>query len=239
MRQRLIHLAMRIQNLEAQALGPEMETILTSFRGQVVAALQEPSRNQQIPMKLSPTLSSLEEEKEPELAAPPVAFSGMAGAFYHKLPNPLAEVVQRLPVVDGLDADKLLNFFKIFFQLADFPGVSDRTLLELIYPYCRGSMAERVIHALRDGGGIDSFHGEVLDAFIPGRLRERLRQKYFYRVQANGEGLAQFMASIREAVKFLRLGLSEPEIIQIILEGVTPVSYTHLDVYKRQLLYWP
>ena len=79
-----------------------------------------------------------------------------------------ADVVQRLPVVDGLDADKLLSFFKIFFQLTDFPRGPDRTLLELVYPYCRGSMAERVIHTLRGGGGIDSFHGEVLDAFIPG-----------------------------------------------------------------------
>ena len=59
-------------------------------------------------------LSTLREEKEPELAALPVAFSGMAGAFYHKVPNPLAEIVQRLPIVDGLDADKLLNIFKIW-----------------------------------------------------------------------------------------------------------------------------
>ena len=85
-----------------------------------------------------------------------------------------------------------------------------------------------MIQALRDGGSIDSFHGEVLDAFIPGRLRERFRQNYFYRVQANGEGLAQFMASIREAVKFLRLGLSEPEIIQIILDGVNPQERSRL-----------
>ena len=25
----------------------------------------------------------------------------------------------------------------------------------------------------------------------------------------------------------------------VVLLGVVPVSYTHLDVYKRQLLYWP
>ena len=121
-RQRLTHLAMRIQNLEAQALGPEMETILKDLRGQVGAALQGPSKTQQVPTNLNPPLSTLVEEKEPVLAAPPVAFSGMAGAFYHKLPNPLAEVVQRLPVVDGLDADKLWQFFKVFSQLADFPG---------------------------------------------------------------------------------------------------------------------
>ena len=30
------------------------------------------------------------------------AFSDMATASYHKLPNPLSDVIQRLPVVDGL-----------------------------------------------------------------------------------------------------------------------------------------
>ena len=87
-----------------------------------------------------------------------------------------------------MDADKLLSFFRIFFQLANFLGMLGKTLLKLVYPYCRGSMAELVTHTLRGGVSIDSFHGKVLDAFIPGRLREQLRQKHFYR--ANGEDLS-------------------------------------------------
>ena len=51
--------------------------------------------------------------------------------------------------------------------------VYKRQLLELIYPYCRGAMAERVTQALSDCSSIDSFHGEVFDAYIPGRLRDR------------------------------------------------------------------
>ena len=92
--------------------------------------------------------------------------------------------------------------------------MSGKTLLELIYPYCRGSMAERM--TLRGGGSIDSFHGEVLDAFIPGQLR----QKHFYRVQANGESLANFVVSIKDSARILRLVLSDLDIVQIILEGV-------------------
>ena len=54
--------------------------------------------------------------------------------------------------------DKLMLFFKILFQLSDFPGMSDGTLLELVYPYCRGSMAERVAQTIRCGGSVTSFH---------------------------------------------------------------------------------
>ena len=152
---------------------------------------------------------------------------------YHKLPNPLSDVIQRLPVVDGLDPEALLKFLRIFFQLADFPGLSERTLLELIYPYCRGSMAERVTSTLRDGGGIDHFHREVLDAFVPGRLHDRLRHKHFYRVQASGESLAHFISSVKDAARILRLGLSESDVIHTILEGVTPEERSRLTFAVR------
>ena len=121
----------------------------------------------------------------------------MVAASYNKLPNPLSQIIQQLPVVDGLEVDKLLPFFKTLFQLSDFPGMSDRTLLELVYPYCRGSMAERVAHTLRCGGSVAAFHWEVLDAFVPGRLLEQLRHKHFYRVQSRGESLAGFVHSVR------------------------------------------
>ena len=97
-------------------------------------------------------------EQTQNLPAQLPAFSGMSGATYNKLPNPLSTIIQQLPVVDGLDVDKLMLFFKILFQLSDFPGMSDCTLLELVYPYCRGSMAERVAQSIRCGGSVTSFH---------------------------------------------------------------------------------
>ena len=89
-------------------------------------------------------------------------------------------------------------------------------------PYCRGPMAEWVTHTMRCGGSLDSFHREMLDSFIPGRLREQLHQKHFYRVHSNGESLANFVRSIQDSARILRLGLTELEGIQVILEGETP-----------------
>ena len=68
----------------------------------------------------------------------------LAGVCYQRLPNPISGVLQKLPVVDGGDEDKLLVFLDLILQLADFPGLSDGVLLSLIYPYCRGSLAELV-----------------------------------------------------------------------------------------------
>ena len=136
-------------------------------------------------------------------------------------------------MVDGEDKGKLLLFLDIVLQLADFPGLSDDVLLSLIYPYCRGSLPELVTNTVRRGGSIDSLHGEVLDSFIPGRRRDQLRLKLYYQVQANEEVLADFVHNIRNTARILSLGLPERDIIQVILEGVTPQERSRLVFADR------
>ena len=81
-------------------------------------------------------------------------------------------------------------------------------------------------------------HGEVLDFFIPRRRRDQLRFRLFYRVQANGEELADFVHDIRKAARILRLGLGLPErdIIQAILEGLNPQERSRLIFADRPRL---
>ena len=69
----------------------------------------------------------------------------LAAICYQKLPHPLSGVLQKFPVVDGIDEAKLLVFLDLVLQLADFPGVTDGEVLSLIYPCCRGSLAGLVI----------------------------------------------------------------------------------------------
>ena len=68
---------------------------------------------------------------------------------------------------------------------------------------------------------------------MPGRLLEQLRHRHFYRVQSRGESLAQFVHSIRDAARILGLGLSEEEVVQIILEGVSPQERLRLVFAER------
>ena len=157
----------------------------------------------------------------------------LAGVGYQGLPHPVSGILQRLPVVDGEDEGKLLVFLGIVLELVDFPGLSDEVLLSVIYPYCRGSLAELVTRTLRRGGSIDSLHGEVLDSFIPRLRREYLELSWFYRAQANGEALGDFVQDIRKCARVLRLGLPENEVVGRILEGVTPQERSRLVFADR------
>ena len=123
------------------------------------------------------------------------------------VPNPISGVLQKLPVLDGQDEGKLLDFLDLDLQLAYFTGVSDGDLFSLIYTYCQDSLTGLVTNTLRSGGSVDSLHGDVLDFFIPRRRRDQLKFNLSYRVQAKGEALADFVHDIRKTARMLRLGL--------------------------------
>ena len=57
---------------------------------------------------------------------------------------------------------------------------------------------------------------------------ENLKMQFFYRPQQPGENLANFIASIKEARRVLRLPHSEGETIQVLLEGLTPEERSRL-----------
>ena len=105
----------------------ETRTAVESLKTLVSAALHAPPVVPLCTPEHTPLSALVETEVRQERAAPLLAFSGMVAVFYHKLPNPLTDIIQQLPVVDGLDEGKLLHFFGTLFQLSDFPEMSDKT----------------------------------------------------------------------------------------------------------------
>lgn len=156
-----------------------------------------------------------------------------AGDMYSKLQNPLSNLLKDLPVVDGLDANLLLQFIEILLRAKEFPGMSDSTLLQLCFPHCRSPLLEVLLSCLERGVTLDQFHGSLVENFLPGRLRENLRQERFCRLQRHGEELAHFVNSVKLAAKVLRIPMTEREIVEVIIEGITPEARSRLVFCSR------
>ncbi|KAG8246437.1 hypothetical protein J6590_094737, partial [Homalodisca vitripennis] len=60
----------------------------------------------------------------------------VTGSFvqYHKLPNQLTPLLQRLPTVDGLDTEALLRFLSEILRLHDLPDLQGTSFLHVISP---------------------------------------------------------------------------------------------------------
>ncbi|KAG8303340.1 hypothetical protein J6590_013612 [Homalodisca vitripennis] len=154
----------------------------------------------------------------------------MTGSFvqYHKLPNPLTPLLQRLPTVDGLDTEALLRFLSEILRLHDLPGLQGASFLHVISPFCRPPLGDCLVRVLQRGGTLDDFHREALDFFVPNPLRERLRVEKFFRPQGNGESLAKFVAEVRDTDRVLRLDIPEGTVVTTILEGLNPEESSRL-----------
>lgn len=125
-------------------------------------------------------------------------------------------------MVDGLEANLLLESLEILLRAREFPGMSDATLLKFIFPHCRSPLLEVLLTCLEGGSSFDQFHSRVLESFVPGRLRENLRQARFCRLQHHGEELAHFVSSVKLAARILKIPMNEKEVVEVILEGINP-----------------
>src|SRR5436190_6479879 len=147
-------------------------------------------------------------------------------SLYHKLPNPLEALLKGLPSVDGSDISHLLRFLSGVMRLLKTKSVRDGDLMLLLTPYCQGPLADRLSEVVERGGTLKDFHKDILDFFIPGRLRQQLGTERVFRLQGTNESLANFVGSVREAAWALRLPLTGSDLFQTIMEGLSPAERT-------------
>lgn len=128
------HLAVRLKKTrEVRWSWRDIKTlkkeVATTIQQQMVVTDNTPC-----PSESSSQIPGGKSEMEPKQSIPLPVFLGIASPLFHKLPNPLTNLIQLLPVMNGQEESKLLSYsyLHILFQLSYFPGKTDRAFLELI-----------------------------------------------------------------------------------------------------------
>jgi hypothetical protein len=119
--------------------------------------------------------------------------------LYQKLPHPLSHLLKELPQVDGSDVTKLCDFLLKAIRVGQVGQIKEPTIYEVLYPYCKGEVLSSLWQALTTAEKFDVFHMRVLNSCIPARQLLQLRAKNYERVQAQGESLAMYSQSVRDA----------------------------------------
>jgi hypothetical protein len=104
--------------------------------------------------------------------------------------------------------------------------------LELIYPFCKSPLRERVAEALGASVDFDQFHEDAIQYFVSRRVFEQLRQEMFGRLQREEESLSTYAQSIKDAATVLRLSLSETEVVAVVMDGLSPSQRSRLVFQK-------
>ena len=136
------------------------------------------------------------------------------------------------PKADGFCVETLLEFFKVAMRLKRCFPVSEAGFLALLMPYCNGALGDRLAKHLA-ADNFDGFHQEALEFFIPDRLFSSLKQKLFLRAQARGEPLSTYISEIKEAAQVLRLPVTEREVVDNIVSGLSAQTRSCLVFCNR------
>lgn len=146
--------------------------------------------------------------------------------FYRRLPHPLSHLLKELPIMDGTDVNLWCDFLLKVLKIRQVGQKTEPTIYEIMYPYCRAEPLAFVTNAITAIESFETFHARLLGQFIPSRQISQLRAEIYRRVQCEGEPLATHMQSIRDAALMLRIRENEAQVVEQIVEGLTPLQRT-------------
>lgn len=139
-------------------------------------------------------------------------------SIYAKLNHPAEKLISSIPICDGFNVNNLLNFFRISLQLINSYSDVKNNIMTVLIPFTTGQLNS----ILLKHNCFNDFHKEALVSLIPTRQLNTLTQELFYRPQRLKEPLNSYITEIKQIALVLRLALSELEIINVILEGLSP-----------------
>jgi hypothetical protein len=125
-------------------------------------------------------------------------------------------------VVDGTNVNRLCDFLLQSLRMVQVGQFKVPTIYEILYPFCKREVLVLLEQALSARDSFDTFHEHLLKRFIPARQLSQLRVERYERVQAHNESLGSYIHSVREAALVLRIQETELQVVERILEGLTP-----------------
>ena len=126
--------------------------------------------------------------------------------------------------MDGTDVNLLCVFLLKVIKIRQVGQMNDSAIYEFMYPYCRGQLLALVTQAINNRETFEVFHAGSLGHFISSRGMSQLRIARYERVQSVGEHFSNYVRAIQYAAFMLRISESEPQIVERVVDGLTPTQ---------------
>ena len=170
-------------------------------------------------------------------------YPGSISAFpfvFAKLPNPVQQMFQGLPVTDGLDLSQLINFLRVLVRSSHILTVFQVPpvhVLQGFYGFTKGALASKTFDAIRRGDTLQAYHESILEFFIPTRAMLPLISSHYLRAQRANEPLAAYITDIKEIAAVLRQDADEAAVVRNILDGLHPRERSRLVFCDKPATY--
>lgn len=147
--------------------------------------------------------------------------------FYERLTHPQSHLLKELPVVVGNDVNLLYDILLKVLKIRQVGQMTESTIYEIIHPYCRSDVVALVTNAVTAMESFEIIQAQLLGQIIPSRYISQLRAERYERAQFDGESITTYVQSIRDAALVLRISEDEAQVVERIVEGLTPTQRAH------------
>lgn len=212
----IMHLLNRVHDIESLVQKSEDKSRLSSLYEKVCATQLEAN-----------LLTCQEDRASDDVGTANRAAATQSGLFegFNKLPNPFWSIIQGLGEINLNNTQNMINVLWLTVKLqnqAEVLRLPQQYIFQILFPLARGKLNRIISEAIENGDSMLSFRRQILDGCVPGRGRNELLNKYFYRVQESSEQFADYVEEIRTAMVALCVDITEEEAVSNIVEGMTP-----------------
>lgn len=153
--------------------------------------------------------------------------------IFSKISNPVEKILSQMRQTDGLNIPELIEFMKYMLDIQEMQQLSEHQILQILMIKAKNPLKDKIQQTLNLKKSIDDLHAQIIQHFIPTRIYDDLKRKMVLRVQNYEEKLAHYISDIRETSKVLRTNMTESQIVETILIGLSPAERSRLVMSNR------
>lgn len=143
-------------------------------------------------------------------------------------PAVLNDLVRGMSLASGSEPRQLITFLVQVNRIANLSLAEEHVLLLAILPRTTGQLRTIWSEAIVNRTQLSDLIGEVLDFFIPQRLRHSLVTELVHRAQRPNERLAEFVSDIREVAQLITPTFTPEDILEVALTGINQTTRSKL-----------
>lgn len=141
----------------------------------------------------------------------------------------MQDMLRRVPVTNGIDPKQVVHFLIQVSKIHKLGLTDDRTLILNLLSRTAGQLKDLWVKAIAsEGSTIVGLQETILDHFLPHRLRHSILSDLLYRVQRNGEPLAEFVTELQDTSSLLMPALPDAELLEIALTGLNNATRSRM-----------
>ena len=143
-------------------------------------------------------------------------------------PRCMDRLITDIPITSGSDPKRVVEFLIHVSRIQQLHLSDDAALQLAILPRTSQQLRSLWSTAISSKTTLAKLTADILDFFVPQRLRHTLVSDLVYRIQKPRESLAEFIFEIRELCNLLLPGTSDSGLLEIALMGLNQATRSRL-----------